>query len=93
MSPNEDRGSTFLSLQAYFLKDWDSIRDVYFYPPTDGPYAVYTQDELFDSIDTAVQNYDRVTEDPIGERTSPLANTCIAGPVQKIIMVCIPNRT
>ncbi|XP_022645296.1 mucolipin-3-like isoform X2 [Varroa destructor] len=57
--------ATETALKAYFLKDWDPIRDVYFYPP-DGPYAVYTEAELFDQIDTAVQKYSRITEDPIG---------------------------
>ena len=56
--------------QAYFLTDWDPIRDVYFYPPTDGPYAVYTLTELFDSIDTVIQRYANVTEEPIGKNTT-----------------------
>ncbi|OQR69904.1 mucolipin-like [Tropilaelaps mercedesae] len=72
--------ATETTLKTYFLEEWDSVRDIYFYPPADGPYAVYTEEELFSSINTAIRKYARVTEDPIGSFDYDSPNGTIVPP-------------
>lgn len=40
-----------ISFSHLFLKNWDASREVTNYPPTAGPFAIYTIDEFYESVD------------------------------------------
>lgn len=52
------------ALSRFFLKDW--TLDVAVYPPSDGPYAVYTIPEFFENINHVIRQFTKVSTHPIG---------------------------
>ncbi|CAL8068843.1 unnamed protein product [Orchesella dallaii] len=55
-----------ISFSHLFLRDWNSDREITTYPETDGPLAVYTKDDFYDSIDFAVNAYANIRDRSIG---------------------------
>ncbi|ODM90942.1 Mucolipin-3 [Orchesella cincta] len=49
-----------------FLKDWNSDREITTYPPTDGPFAIYTKDDFYQYIDFTVNAYANIEDLAIG---------------------------
>lgn len=45
-----------------FLRGWDSTNEVESYPPAIGPFALYVQDDFFETIDFAITGYQNVSE-------------------------------
>ncbi|XP_022653922.1 mucolipin-3-like isoform X4 [Varroa destructor] len=45
-----------------FLEDWTAAREVASYPPSAGPYAVYTKKDFYRHLDTVVRRYTNVTK-------------------------------
>ncbi|XP_064475336.1 mucolipin-3-like [Ornithodoros turicata] len=54
-----------IALERLLLKDWDTARDVLLYPPSQGPYAVYTAEEFYSHIEYAVKHYMRIRSESI----------------------------
>lgn len=54
------------TLRHIFLLNWDSTRDVVAYPPSSGPYAVYTKQEFYKNINHVVKKYAHMTDMAIG---------------------------
>ncbi|CAG0908853.1 unnamed protein product, partial [Cyprideis torosa] len=70
-----------ISLENKFLKDWSPSREVNFYPPSQGPLAVYGKSQFFDTIDYAVDAFQRL-DTSIGSfyhvnEDSPVLNFCL----------------
>lgn len=57
---------TVSSFQHMFLKDWTALRDVVSYPPSTGPYAVYTKPDFYANIDHVVKTYANITNVALG---------------------------
>lgn len=53
-----------------FLRGWDSTNEVESYPPAIGPFALYVQDDFFETIDFAIAGYQNVS-DAIGPYSYP----------------------
>ncbi|KAG8195843.1 hypothetical protein JTE90_008536 [Oedothorax gibbosus] len=49
-----------------FLHDWNSVRDVVAYPPSTGPYAVYTKPDFYYNIDHVIKTYANLTNIALG---------------------------
>lgn len=49
-----------------FLKNWNSAYEVESYPPSQGPYALYTKDEFYKHIDHVVTKYATIHDVAIG---------------------------
>lgn len=56
-----------------FLKGWDPAFEVTSYPPSDGPLALYVQDEFYETIDYAIYGYSNLSE-AIGPYSFPAEN-------------------
>jgi len=50
-----------VALKHLLLKDWDSSHETMPYPPSVGPYAIYTIKDLHEHIDYAVDNVRKTT--------------------------------
>ncbi|XP_034933891.1 mucolipin-3-like [Chelonus insularis] len=46
-----------ITFSHLFLKDWDADQEVPAYPPAHGPFALYRQDDFYETIDYALQGY------------------------------------
>ncbi|XP_052777042.1 mucolipin-3-like [Mya arenaria] len=55
-----------IAMRHFFLKDWTNSYETMPYPPAIGKYALYTIDEITDTIDHAMQQYDKIERDAIG---------------------------
>ncbi|GAB6022347.1 hypothetical protein CHUAL_006467 [Chamberlinius hualienensis] len=55
-----------IALCNIFLKNWDSSYEVETYPPSQGPYALYTKEEFYNHIDHIVTQYASIHEVAIG---------------------------
>lgn len=58
--------NTRSSFRHMFLFDWTAIRDVVSYPPSTGPYAVYTKPDFYNNIDHVVKTYANITNLALG---------------------------
>lgn len=52
------------ALSQFLLKDWTS--DVTVYPPSTGPYAVFTIPEFYENINHVIKQYTKISTLPIG---------------------------
>lgn len=59
----QNMGSSFRHM---FLKDWTAIRDVVSYPPSTGPYAVYTKSNFYENVNHVVKTYANITNVGLG---------------------------
>ncbi|KFM57639.1 Mucolipin-3, partial [Stegodyphus mimosarum] len=57
---------TASSFRHIFLLGWTPLRDVVSYPPSTGPYAVYTKPEFFQNIDYVIKTYANITNLALG---------------------------
>lgn len=53
---------TTIALDHLFLEGWTPIREVPSYPPSTGPYAVYTKRDFYRNVDTVIRRYTNVTK-------------------------------
>lgn len=60
------QGTLVVTFRELFMSDWDPVREVMTYPPTAGPYAVYTQADLYKHINKAIAVYSQFTGSSIG---------------------------
>ncbi|GIX86708.1 mucolipin-3 [Caerostris extrusa] len=58
--------NTGTSFKHMFLKDWTPLRDVVSYPPSTGPYAVYTKPDFYGNVDNVVKVYSDITNISLG---------------------------
>ncbi|XP_015914357.1 mucolipin-3 [Parasteatoda tepidariorum] len=58
--------NTVFSFRHMFLKDWTSLRDVVAYPPSTGPYAVYTKPEFYGTVNHVIRTYANITNVALG---------------------------
>ncbi|KAF5269959.1 hypothetical protein FQR65_LT05758 [Abscondita terminalis] len=56
-----------------FLNGWDPSREINSYPPSAGPLAIYKSKEFFETIDYALNGYERLNE-TIGPYSYPTEN-------------------
>lgn len=54
------------SFRHIFLRDWTSIREVVSYPPSTGPYAVYTKPEFYKNVDHVIEMFSKITRVALG---------------------------
>ncbi|XP_054719335.1 mucolipin-3-like [Uloborus diversus] len=58
--------NTATSFRHMFLADWTAIRDIVSYPPSTGPYAVYTRQDFYRNVDHIVQTYANISKIALG---------------------------
>ena len=58
--------NTVTTFRHIFIPDWTAIRDVASYPPSTGPYAVYTKSDFYSNIDYVVKKYSNITNIALG---------------------------
>lgn len=58
--------NTGTSFRHMFLPDWTAIRDVVSYPPSTGPYAVYTKPDFYKNVNHVVKTYANITNIALG---------------------------
>nr|NVI71469.1 transient receptor potential cation channel, mucolipin ortholog [Cucujiformia] len=51
-----------ISFSHLFLKGWDATREIYSYPPTAGPLAIYQIDDFYSTIDYAFDGYSNISK-------------------------------
>ncbi|OQR77875.1 mucolipin-3-like [Tropilaelaps mercedesae] len=56
---------TNMALDHMFLEGWTSVREVASYPPSTGPYAVYTKKAFYSHLNAVVRRYTNVTKTSI----------------------------
>ncbi|XP_003747675.1 mucolipin-3 [Galendromus occidentalis] len=56
---------TNIALDHMFLEGWTSIREVAAYPPSSGPYAVYTKTDFYTHVNSVIKRYSNVTQTAI----------------------------
>lgn len=64
------------ALSQFLLKDWTS--DVTVYPPSNGPYAVYTIPEFYENINHVIRQYTKIGNSPIGPYSYDNVNGTLA---------------
>ncbi|KAK9497426.1 hypothetical protein O3M35_004136 [Rhynocoris fuscipes] len=50
-----------ISFSHLFLKGWDYSREVYAYPPSIGPLALYNKEDFYETIDYAIARYKNIS--------------------------------
>ena len=60
------QNNMMITFRELFLKDWDPAREVVTYPPPTGPYAVYTKNDFYSTIDYAIKAYSNITLNGLG---------------------------
>lgn len=55
-----------VTFRHLYLKDWDPTLETMPYPPTRGPFAIYTYEELYDKVDFLLYRYNQTRELPLG---------------------------
>ena len=58
--------NAIISFRELFLSNWDPVREVMAYPPAAGPYAVYTKDDFYFSVDYAIRQFSNISDLSIG---------------------------
>lgn len=58
--------NTVTTFRHIFIPDWTAIRDVASYPPSTGPYAVYTKSDFYSNIDHVIKKYSNITNIALG---------------------------
>ena len=58
--------NAIISFRELFLSNWDPVREVMTYPPAAGPYAVYSKDDFYSSVDYAVRVFSNISQLIIG---------------------------
>ncbi|XP_031629741.1 mucolipin-3-like [Contarinia nasturtii] len=72
-----------VSFSHLFLRGWDDTSEVESYPAAKGPFALYFQDEFYDTIDYAVAGYKNLSRSigsysyPTQDNTMPPLKLCI----------------
>ncbi|RWS31941.1 mucolipin-3-like protein [Leptotrombidium deliense] len=60
------QGNVITTFRELFLQNWDAVREVMAYPPTAGPYAIYTRDDFYTYIDLTVKALSNISTQAIG---------------------------
>jgi hypothetical protein len=60
------QGNIGVTFREIMLVNWDSVREVMSYPPAAGPYAIYTKDEFYESLDHAIRTFANISHLTIG---------------------------
>ena len=60
------QGNMVVTFRELFMSNWDPVREVMTYPPSAGPYAVYTKDEFYKHVNNAIAVYAGLTTSAIG---------------------------
>lgn len=63
MSQEENMNNAFRETLLY---QWDPQREVLAYPPSTGPYAVYTVSSFYASLNFALRQYSNITNESVG---------------------------
>ncbi|XP_054166328.1 mucolipin-3-like [Oppia nitens] len=58
--------NSVIAFRELFLSNWDPVREVMAYPPAAGPFAVYTRQDFYASIDYAIAQYANITSASVG---------------------------
>ncbi|CAG2105299.1 unnamed protein product [Medioppia subpectinata] len=58
--------NSMIAFRELLLANWDPVREVMAYPPSAGPYALYTRQDFYDGIDYAVRQFSNISESSIG---------------------------
>jgi mucolipin len=59
-------GNMIVSFREIFLTNWDPVREVMAYPPAAGPYAIYTKEDFYSSVDYAIRQFSNISDMTIG---------------------------
>ncbi|XP_051160159.1 mucolipin-3-like [Leptopilina boulardi] len=46
-----------IAFSHLFLRGWDSVQEVPAYPPASGPFAIYKQDDFYETVNFALDGY------------------------------------
>jgi len=60
------QGNMVVTFRELFMSNWDPVREVMTYPPSAGPYAVYTKDDFYKHVNNAIVVYAGLTTSAIG---------------------------
>lgn len=60
------QGNMVVTFRELFMSGWDPVREVMTYPPSAGPYAVYTKDDFYKHVNNAIFVYSGLTSSAIG---------------------------
>jgi hypothetical protein len=60
------QGNMVVTFRELFMAGWDPVREVMTYPPSAGPYAVYTKEDFYKHVNNAVGVYAGLTTSAIG---------------------------
>ena len=60
------QGNMVVTFRELFMSGWDPVREVMTYPPSAGPYAVYTKDDFYKHVNNAIVVYSGLTTSAIG---------------------------
>ena len=55
-----------VTLDHFFIQNWDLAREIEVYPPSTGKLAVYGKEEFFNYIDFAVNSWANIETDALG---------------------------
>lgn len=55
-----------VTLDHFFIRDWDMVREVHAYPPSTGKLAVYRKGEFFNFMDYTVRSWADIETDALG---------------------------
>ena len=58
--------NAIISFRELFLSNWDPVREVMTYPPAAGPYAVYSKDDFYSTVDYAIKVFSNISDLSIG---------------------------
>lgn len=62
----QQKYNTEVSLRHIFLKNWKAGRDNVVYPPSFGPYAVYTKSQFFENVNFVVDKHSSISLSSLG---------------------------
>ena len=62
----DHQGNIGVAFRQIFFSNWDPVREVMSYPPTAGPYAIYTKDDFFESVDYTIKQFSNISDMTIG---------------------------
>ncbi|CAF0906162.1 unnamed protein product, partial [Didymodactylos carnosus] len=80
-----------ITFHHLFLKEWSSTFETLPYPQTVGDYAVYTDDELINEMNYAINRYNNMTEISLGLFDFHTHNDLDASNPQRTVKICL-NR-
>lgn len=64
------------ALSQFLLKDW--TEDVTVYPPSNGPYAVYTIPDFFENINHVIRQFTKINSLPVGPYSYDTINSTLS---------------